>query len=182
MEILPVETDVLMNDLNSNLDKRAKTYPSNQSCVKTGKFSKTENCNTVLDVRKHVGFNRVLLPIQEHDSKFRSSARKKNLKVVHNEGKNFKANQCEYSTSQNSYVKRYLKGIHSQEKFRKCDQCDYFASQNSDLTRHVNGVHNQEKNFKCEKCDFSTFRKSSLKQYGHIQSLLPSYEPALYGY
>ena len=68
-------------------------------------------------------------------------------------GKIKKCNQCDYASSEASYLRRHLK-IHSGEKWNKCNQCNFASSEASDLRRHLK-THSGEKPNKCNQCDFA---------------------------
>ena len=47
---------------------------------------------------------------------------------------------------------RHTKVVHENYKLHKCDECQKKFSSPSDLKRHINGVHENVKEFHCEMC------------------------------
>ena len=72
---------------------------------------------------------------------------------------------------------RHVKIVHENHKIHKCDDCQKKFSSPSDLKRHVNGVHQNVKEFQCEMCSKSFSQRNNLLRHQievHVENF-PSY-------
>ena len=70
--------------------------------------------------------------------------------------KEFKCDQCNYSTNHKRGLKAHILSIHDGFKPFACEFCDKSFPRNDTLNFHVNSVHSEIKPYKCDICDYST--------------------------
>ena len=63
-------------------------------------------------------------------------------KIINNDTKSNKCNQCDFPSSQAGDLRKHLK-THSGETPNKCNHCDYASSRAGDLRRHLT-MHNEK--------------------------------------
>ena len=79
-------------------------------------------------------------------------------KNTNNIMKSKKCIQCNFASSNTSYMKNHLK-THSEEVTNKCSLCDFTSSWASSLNGHLK-IHSGEKSNKCSQCDFASSSRS----------------------
>ena len=80
-------------------------------------------------------------------------------------GKPYKCDKCEYSSSLKSNLNQHVTCVHALEKPFKCTLCNYAASIKSNLNQHIRCVHAKTKPFKCSQCEYAASIKSNLNQH-----------------
>ena len=84
--------------------------------------------------------------------------------------KQFKCNECHYSTRQVQHMKSHIQGVHMKLKNHHCEECGFAATKRSGVQRHWDAVHNKgDKKFKCGRCPYSSAERSKLKK--HVSKL-----------
>jgi len=83
--------------------------------------------------------------------------------VVHDVGKPYPCQHCEYETKRLTDLKKHIRSIHEGERF-PCENCDYKATDKSRLTKHVKSIHLGER-YPCDQCEYKATLKDNLRTH-----------------